>query len=262
MLSAHGPPLLFALFAWWFSTGAILWMNRARGAESWALLAMTAVGAASLACIGETARDGSATAAYLAFVATLGIWGWQELAFLTGAVTGPRTDPCPADAKGWRRFVLATSTIIYHELALAFGGALILAVTWNQPNQTAGIAYGVLFVMRISAKLNLFFGVPNFSDDFMPARLAHLRSYFRRRAFTAAFPVSLAIGAALCVACARLALAAEPGGAQQIGATLGFALAALALVEHLFMVAPVRDTLLWRWALATPRLDTDPGRTK
>lgn len=262
MLSAHGPPLLFALFAWWFSTGAILCLNRARGAESWALLAMTAVGAVSLACISETARDASAASAYLAFVATLGIWGWQELAFLTGAVTGPRTDPCPADAKGWRRFALATSTIIYHEIALALGGALILAVTWNQPNQTAAFAYGVLFVMRISAKLNLFFGVPNFSDDFMPARLAHLSSYFRRAPFTAAFPISLAIGAALCFACARAALAAEPGGAAQIGATLGFALAALALLEHLFMVAPVRDTLLWRWALAAPRLNTDPGRTK
>ena len=43
------------------------------------------------------------------------IWGWHELSFLTGLISGPRTIACPPDASGWRRFIMATSTLVYHE---------------------------------------------------------------------------------------------------------------------------------------------------
>jgi len=267
MLQAHGPPLLFALFAWWFSTGAIFWLNgRAHGGENRTshvgLLAMTGICALALFGVALTARDSSAAGAYLAFVCALGVWGWHELAFLSGAVTGPRTEPCPPGATGWLRFRLAAATVIYHEAGLALGGCLVAVLAWNQPNQAAPLAYGVLFVMRLSAKLNLFLGVPNFSDEFMPGRLSYLKSYFRRRKLSAAFPVSMAVGLLIAAGCARVALTAEPGGATQVGATLAFALVSLALVEHVFMVAPFRDSVLWRWAFAAPQLDHDPGRTE
>lgn len=263
MISAHGPPLLFALFAWWFSTGAILWLDRLpRGTTGWSLFAATVIGGAALLGVVATASDESAAGAYLAFTCALAIWGWHELSFLTGAVTGPRTEPCPANATGWRRFRLAAATLIYHEIALAVTGILLIALTWGQPNQTAAWAYGVLFVMRISAKLNLFLGVPNFTDDFLPAHLAYLKSYFRRRAFNALFPVSVLMGLAIAAASATGALSAAAGGAVQVGLTLTFALVALALVEHAFMIAPFRETALWRWAMA-PTAATryqDPGR--
>lgn len=262
MMSVHGPPLLVALFAWWFSTGAILWLDRARGGSFWTHAAVAAIGALGLAGIALTANDDSARGAYTAFAATLAVWGWLEFTFLTGLITGPRTEPCPASAHGAQRFAFAASAVIYHELALFLALLAVLALTFGQANATGAIVFGVLFVMRLSAKLNLFLGVPHFSDEFMPGRLAYLKTYFRRGPATAAFPVAMAIGAALCFALARAAMSEPPGSAAQTGAVIGFTISALALVEHLFMVAPVRDSALWRWAVPASRLDADPGRTK
>jgi putative photosynthetic complex assembly protein 2 len=264
MMSSHGPPLLFALFAWWFSTGAILLLDRLpKISIVWSLALGSLIGGGALYGIAHTAGEASAASAYVAFSCALAIWGWHEWAFLTGTLTGPRTEPCPPGARGWLRFRLAAATLIYHELALAVTGAVVVALTWGQPNQTAAWTYFVLFVMRISAKLNIFLGVPNFTDDFLPPRLAYLKSYFQRRAFNPLFPVSIAIGLAIAIASAAAALNAEVGGAAQVGFTLTFALGALALVEHAFMVAPFRDSTLWRWAMSPAAVDRaykDSGR--
>jgi len=93
--------------------------------------------------------------------------------------------------------------------------------------------------------------------------LAYLKSYFQRRAFNLLFPVSIAIGLAITIGSAAAALEAEVGGAAQVGFTLTFALGALALVEHAFMVAPFRDSTLWRWAMSPAAVDRaykDTGR--
>ena len=37
----------------------------------------------------------------------------------------------------------------------------------------------MLFFARVSAKLNLFFGVPRINTEFLPRPLAHLASHFR-----------------------------------------------------------------------------------
>ncbi|MDZ7599695.1 MAG: DUF3623 family protein [Desulfobacterales bacterium] len=39
--------------------------------------------------------------------------------------------------------------------------------------------FAVLFFARVSAKLNLFFGVPRINTEFLPRPLAHLPSHFR-----------------------------------------------------------------------------------
>ena len=61
-------------------------------------------------------------AAYGAFLSALAIWGWIELAFLTGVITGPNR-PLPASVAEWERFMRAWGTIAYHEMLLA--GVLI-----------------------------------------------------------------------------------------------------------------------------------------
>ena len=47
--------------------------------------------------------------------------------------------------------------------------------------------------MRESAKLNLFLGVRNLSEEFLPAHLAYLQSYFRRRSMNMLFPFSVTV---------------------------------------------------------------------
>ena len=48
---------------------------------------------------------------YCAFTCALLVWGWHELSFLTGWVTGPRQCDLEAGARGWKRFVQATQNL-------------------------------------------------------------------------------------------------------------------------------------------------------
>jgi putative photosynthetic complex assembly protein 2 len=49
----------------------------------------------------------------------LAIWGWIELAFLTGLITGPNRAPARPGVPEWERFMRAWGTIAYHEMLLA-----------------------------------------------------------------------------------------------------------------------------------------------
>lgn len=258
-MAQHGPPLLFALLAWWFSTGAILWLvRRPRRGAAWSLIGAGGVAAVAAVGLVLTANDTSAAAAYVAFTSALAVWGWHELAFLTGAVTGPRRAPCPPEATGWTRFRAASATLMHHELALAATAALVVGVTWGGANPTGTLTFLVLFALRLSTKFNIFLGVANLPTTFLPERLAYLQSYFRRRRFNPLFPVSLALSTALTVVLARAALEAPAGSGEATGYALLFALAALGVLEHGFLMLPSPDRALWGWALGAPR--KAPGR--
>jgi putative photosynthetic complex assembly protein 2 len=249
-LTAIGLAIVYTVFLWWFSTGAILWLDRLPSRTyRWSLIAASVVAIAASLGLVTSMKDPSPTGAVLAFTCALGLWGWHELSFLTGFVSGPRTAHCPPGASGWRRFKLAASTLIYHEIALALTAAVILAVTWNAPNKIGCWTFLILLVSRLSAKLNLFFGVPNFTDDFFPDHLRYLTSYLRKSPVNALFPLSIAAGLALAWSLGRLVF--NPDGAvfEVIGFSLMFALTALAVIEHVFMVLPLPDAALWRWAM-------------
>ena len=81
--------------------------------------------------------------------------------------------------------------ILWHELGIVVVGVAIVLVTWGQPNQVATQTFLVLWVMRTSAKLNLFLGVRNLSEEFLPPHLAYLQSFFRRRPMNALLPFSV-----------------------------------------------------------------------
>jgi putative photosynthetic complex assembly protein 2 len=246
-LAVHAPPLLYAVVLWFVSTGAILWLDSLpRRTFAWSLAAMSAVALGGLYGITRTAHDTSAMGAYVAFTSALAVWGWHELTFLTGTITGPRREPCPADATGWRRFKLAAATLIYHEIAIALTAVTIVALTWGAPNQTGTLTFLLLFVMRISTKLNIFAGVPHLSDAFVPDHLAYIKSYFRKGPLGLLFVVTLSAALLIAAVIGGRALGAESG--EAVGFTLLFSLVALAILEHGFLVIPFTDTALWRWA--------------
>jgi putative photosynthetic complex assembly protein 2 len=252
---AFGGAVLYTTFLWWFSTGAILWLNRRPSRTHRASLTAATVLAIASACgLAASMTDPSPAGAVLAFTSALGLWGWHELSFLTGFISGPRTSLCPPNARGWRRFRLATTSLLYHEVGLILTAAVIVAVTWRQPDQIGCWTFLILFVSRLSAKLNLFLGVPNFTDEFFPDRLRYLTSYIRRGPVNALFPLSVAAGLLLAGIEARLALAPAASAFQTVGYALLFTLTALALIEHAFMVSPLPDAALWRWAMpASPK---------
>ena len=248
--TAHGLPLIVVAALWFGSTGLVLWLDsRAPSSfgRSLAWSGIVAIGGALL--LAFTVDDAGVGAAYLSFAGGLAIWGWHELSFLTGVVAGPNRAPCPPRLAGWARFRAAAATLIHHEVAMAATALLLLALAWGHTNPTGAYAFALLFVLRLSAKLNIFLGVPSFADELLPPHLAYLRSYFTKAPATAFFPVSLLAAAATAAWFAATALTAlTAAGGAAVGASLLFALAALGLVEHLFLVMPVRDAALWRWA--------------
>lgn len=243
------PPLLFALLMWFVGTAAVVWLD-SRPARTFttslALAGVVAIGATAL--VWALRDDASVGGAYAGFAAAILIWGWHEMSFLMGKVAGPNRAPCPAGATGWRRFRAATATVIHHELAIAATAILLFALSWGTANQVAAYTFLLLFVLRLSAKFNLYLGVPNLSDEVFPERLEYLKSYFARRRCNALFPFSLALGGGIAAWAWRVAEAAPAESGASAGATLIAGLAVLGVVEHLFLVLPLRDAKLWQWA--------------
>ncbi|MBU6406924.1 MAG: DUF3623 family protein [Alphaproteobacteria bacterium] len=249
MVADFAPPFLFTLFVWWFSTGAILWLVRRPGRQEAAIVAsLTLVLGASCAGLIVLGPMDAPAAAYLSFLCGLGVWGFHEALFLMGVVTGPRPEPCPSGATGWRRFRYATMALLYHEIALAVTAVALLGLTWGQPNQAAALTFALLFVMRLSAKFNIFLGVPNLTVEFFPSRLEHLKSYLLKRPMNLLFPISVAGSFALLWALLAHVELAPTDSAAKTTALLLFALGALALLEHAFMILPLPEAALWRWA--------------
>ena len=234
---------------WFIGTAAVVWLDsrpRATFRTSLVLAGLVAIGA--MGAVWRYADDTSPAGAYVGFGAAILIWGWHEMSFLMGEVAGPNRAECPPDAMGWTRFKAATATVIHHELAIAATALALVALTWGQPNQAAPLAFLLLFALRLSAKFNLYLGVPNLSDEVFPAHLAYLKSYFRHRRMNALFPLSILFGGGLATWAWLAAEAAPDGSGAAASATLLAGLAALGVVEHLFLVLPLRDAKLFRWA--------------
>jgi putative photosynthetic complex assembly protein 2 len=242
-----------AIFLWWFSTGIILWRvrfadNAGKDAHLWSVLMGLPLLFVGLFGLHQTATDESATGVYLAFLSALAVWGWIELAFLSGVITGPNTRPCPPFTPLWERFLRATGTILWHEVLLLATLLYIAKVVHGAPNIFGLWTFVVLFFARISAKLNLFFGVPRINTEFLPQPLTHLASHFRKAPMNAVFPLSItALSFASACWMERIWSATSEGAV--IGFTLLTALTLLALLEHWFMVIPLPDQKLWRWMI-------------
>ena len=255
MLESPWIAALAALFLWWFSTGAILWVVRKADGDGpdghvWASLLSMPVLFAGVVGLNMSLENSGAQGAYIGFLAALAIWGWIEQAFLSGLVTGPNRAPCPLGASGWTRFTHAVGTIAYHEALLILALSSIWLFSAGAENQITFWTFAILFFARISAKLNLFFGVPHINTEFIPKPLAHLPSYFRIRKINWVFPFSVS-GLTFAVACwlERLYATGDVAFASLAAIT------ALALLEHWLMVLPLPDAKLWRWMLPAPKDD-------
>ena len=239
-------PALAAILAWWFSTGMVMYLvGLPRRTHRRTQVAATVALLGALWGLAATANDTSETGAYLAFGCAIVAWGWQEVCFLTGVALGPRTGRCPEGVAGWRRFAVASQAILFHELQLvALGGAVLLA-TAGGANPVGTWTFLVLWAMRLSAKLNLFLGVPFLHADWLPAELRYLASYFRVRPMNWLFPLSVTLPTILAFVLVQGALQPETAPFDATARLLAAALLALAVLEHWFMVLPLPVAALW-----------------
>lgn len=247
-MSSFVLPVLFTVFIWWFSTGLVLYLDRlSPSARIWGLVGLSAAAAGSFYGLVVASNGASILDVYLGFSFAIILWGWHEAAFLFGYIMGPRRTPCPVGVTGWKRFKFATGTLIYHEVALFVTLVALVVLTWGAANHIGAAAFGVLWVMRLSAKFNVFLGVPNLTEEFLPKQLEHLKSYFGRRSFNFLFPFSVVGITGIIVFLSMRAFAPEAAPFEVAGYLLLASLATLALIEHWLLVLPVRDAALWQW---------------
>ncbi|WP_306119751.1 MULTISPECIES: putative photosynthetic complex assembly protein PuhE [unclassified Roseitalea] len=258
--------VVFAVLAWWLSTGAVIVIARVRVAH-WLYVVgpAAALGIAGLIVLFVTADAVSAVAVYGAFVAALAIWAFHEITFLLGHVVGPRREPCPPDAQGKDRFRLAFAAVRDHELALFATAAVLVVLFAGATNPFGWLIFALMWLMRLMTKLNVFLGAPNAISEILPRRMDYLTSYFRTDRVHAFFIVSVAAITCLFTVCVYMAATAVSPG-MIAGWSLVATFAFLGLVEHLFLVLPIRDSALWGWAVGrgeTARFaETDASNTK
>ena len=249
MLS-YGVAVGYALFLWWFSTGVILYLDK-RPAHTyrWSLLVATVLMALSLVALYLVRDFGSMAGAYVGFTAGVLVWGWMEMSYFMGLVTGPRKTACPQGCRGWRRFWLAIQTSLYHELTIVAAGAAMVWITWDSVNQVGTWTFVILWWMRWSAKLNLFFGVPNLNEEWLPEHIRFLTTYLSKRPMNLLFPVSVSVATVVMCLLVEAALDLPAVSFGSVALMLTSTLLALAILEHWLLVLPLADAALWSWAL-------------
>ncbi|MEJ1994429.1 MAG: putative photosynthetic complex assembly protein PuhE [Limibacillus sp.] len=246
----YAAPILFALFVWWFSTGAIIYLDGLpRKTFKWSMLGATAILTASLYGLHATAQDASVSGAYWAFTFGLLAWGWQEISFYMGYVTGPRKTVCQEGCSGWRHFLHAIGTSLYHELAIIASGAVVVWLTWGAPNQVGTWTFIVLWWMHQSAKLNVFLGVRNLNEEFLPEHLQFLRGFLKKKSMNLLFPVSVTVSTVIAGMMVESVIAAPAGSFESVAMILLSTMMILAILEHWFLVVPLPAAKLWHWGL-------------
>ena len=244
--------VLFCLFVWWFSTGAIIFLDgMPRKTFKYSMAASTLLTLMALFGLAATAHSTTVSGAYIAFTCGVFAWGWQEISFYMGYVTGPRRSPCPENCSGWRHFLHAVQTSLWHELAIIASACIVVALTWHAPNQIGTWTFMVLWWMHQSAKLNVFLGVRNLNEEFLPDHLAFLKSFLTKKPMNLLFPVSVTVSTVLCTMLVQHASAAGTGSFSRVGFTFLATMMSFAILEHWFLVLPLPAAALWRWGLAS-----------
>ena len=184
-------PIAFAVAAWWTSTIVLIYRAGLPGKTFPATMALATLAAlVGIYALVVSRNDTSAFAPYVAFLGGLALWAWHEVAYLFGFVNGPRPEACPPGVGGWDRFVRGVGASIYHELAVVATAVALVLLTWDASNRVGLWTFVVLWIMRWSAKLNIFLGVRNLHTEFWPEHLRYLESFARVRPMNALFPCS------------------------------------------------------------------------
>lgn len=249
-MSAYLYPVLFVAFAWWFSTGLILYLdNLPRSTFRWSLLGATVIMCLGLYGIRASVEMTSVAGAYLAFISALAVWAWLEITFYMGLITGPRRHACRQGCHGWRHFGHALQVSLHHELAILVLGLGIAWLSLGAANSVGLQTFLILAVMHESARLNVFLGVRNLGEQFVPEQLDYLRSFLRKRSMNPFFPIAITLATGVWVSL----LGAIPPMAEDPVAATGLILLTtmlgLAILEHWFLVLPLPADRLWQWSL-------------
>jgi putative photosynthetic complex assembly protein 2 len=231
--------IAFVVVLWALSTAVIFYLDSLHTRTfriSMAVATLLLFGCA--ATIVWLRNDTSGFAIYASFGAALLAWGWTEMALYMGYVTGPRKTPCRKGCSGVAHFGHAVSANLWHEiLVIAFALAI-----WLSGNTTALWCFVMLWLMHLSARLNVFLGARNVSEEFIPPHMEVLKGFLRRKRMNVLFPFSM-----LALAALTYYLISLPSSLASIMATT---LAVIGLAEHALLMLPLPIEKFWRWTLS------------
>jgi putative photosynthetic complex assembly protein 2 len=249
----HALTIAYALCLWWFSTGLIFYLDQLPVRTfKWSMAGATGLLALSLYVIWHMRADTSLFAVFASFTCGVIAWGWQEISLYTGFVTGPRKHRCAEGCSGWRHFGHAIGVNLWHEIAIVIVAAAIVWLSWESDNQWGLWSYLLLWIMHLSARLNVFLGVRNVSEEFVPAHMEVLKGFLTRKPMNLLFPFSVTGGTIGSILLFQQAFsAADPAVAA--GFSLLAALASLAVLEHWLLMLPLPVEKLFRWSLPNRR---------
>jgi putative photosynthetic complex assembly protein 2 len=249
-MSLYLYPAFYGLFVWWLSTGVIVYLNNLPPRTfRWSMAAGTVVAVISLYRLGASSALATPASAYAAFTYGVLVWGWHEMAFFMGFVTGPRRTACARGCSGLAHFRHGVEACLDHELAIIISAVAVVWVTRGGANQVGMWTFMVLWGMRQSSKLNVFLGVRNLNEEFLPKHLAFLKSFMRRRPMNALFPVSIVVGTWITTLLMQRAAAADVSVFQATALSFVITMMALGVIEHWFLVLPLPFAKIWGWWL-------------
>jgi putative photosynthetic complex assembly protein 2 len=246
--------IALVVLLWAASTALIFFLDSLpQRTFKWSMASATLLLALSLYGIWLWRGETSSFAVFASFTASMLVWGWMEMSLYMGYVTGVRKQSCPHGCHGVKHFGHAVAVNIWHELAIIAGVATLSIIG----NPMALWTYVMLWLMHLSARLNVFLGVRNISAEFVPEHMAVLRSFLRKRNMNPLFPVS-------CVVLISLtAWLAFNSGSSNLHYTIAATLAVIGLIEHVLLMLPLPVEKLWHWSQARkakpmppPKIDT------
>ncbi|MDG2459902.1 MAG: putative photosynthetic complex assembly protein PuhE [Luminiphilus sp.] len=240
--------LVVALLLWWLMTGlALMSVHQPRALKQPIFLLVTIIAAIAVWGVEANAAQHTTVATVTGFAMGLVIWAWLELSYLMGYITGPVKRPATDDMTWQQRFYNALGTTIYHELLVLGAVGIVCMLGAGLPNPTIQNTLAVLWLMRWSTKLNLFFGVRHFNSQWLPDNMRYITTYLRpgKNSWFIVFSTTFA------TYCTYLLfsyghIAVEPATALSL--FLIAWLAVLAVLEHCFLMFPMGESALWRWA--------------
>jgi putative photosynthetic complex assembly protein 2 len=246
----YAAPILFVLFVWWFSTGAVIYLNNLPPRTfPWTMAGATAMLIGALCGIFAVCATTTVSAVYCSFSCGLLAWAWTQLTFYTGAITGPRKQACAPECSGFRHFWHAAETCLYHELAALVVGAAVVAASFDGENHAGAWTYVILWSMHLSAKINAVLGVRNLNEEFFPVHLKYLRAFLKERPINGLFPFSVTAGTIAATLIFQQGARSDSPHQFVASVFLG-TLMVLAVLEHWLLILPIPAAALWAWALS------------
>jgi putative photosynthetic complex assembly protein 2 len=230
--------IIFVVALWSISTAVIFYLDSLpQRTFKYSMAAATLVLVVFAAAM-MNFRDDSTLSVAISFAAGLLAWGWTEMALYMGYITGLRKRRCIEGCSGLHHFGHAISANLWHELmVIVFAAAIYLSA-----NETALMSYTMLWLMHLSARLNVFLGVRNISAEFVPAHMDVLKGFLRRRTMNPLFPFSCAALLALSIYLILLP--------QTFAVSMAATLAVIGLLEHILLMLPLPIEKMWTWTLA------------